>query len=268
MPGEVMYWRLLLPTAKVDSNYDAKDNGTGLSWLALNNWPTKRVPNWHHVPVFQTPGSKADLWTVHLLSITFIYEPGGAEQSTTKVLRPPHALDHITVIMDTGASSSWVPYGVISQLRSIFSSDVNRELEAQHSGEYSGTPVIGSAHLHLSGEIADQISANKWKMFYEFEGTNGKRIKIRGPPSPFICDASSDSGKNKPADGLLFALPDSSQPGSENSGLAIFGLNFFQSMVVAMHRPNSARPFLQLAPQWPKDYLSEEWTLAQLAESS
>lgn len=44
--------------------------------------------------------------------------------------------------------------------------------------------------------------------------------------------------------------------------------NFFQSMVVAMHRPNSARPFLQLAPQWPKDYLSEEWTLAQLAESS
>lgn len=129
-----------------------------------------------------------------------------------------HLLDY------KGASSSWVPYGVISQLRSIFSSDVNRELEAQHSGEYSGTPVIGSAHLHLSGEIADQISANKWKMFYEFEGTNGKRIKIRGPPSPFICDASSDSGKNKPADGLLFALPDSSQPGSENSGLAIFGL--------------------------------------------
>ncbi|KAI0725017.1 hypothetical protein C8Q72DRAFT_946592 [Fomitopsis betulina] len=250
--GYVLFWRLQARDGQ------PRQEDAAPSWVAFNRWPcigtgnSQGRVNWsQHIPISPTFGLNAH-WMLRLLSMKFVQRLGDSESDWHDKGIIHFTSPGLEVCLDTGSSVSWVPGYVISALRrDIFPSAANAELERKHRPLSSST--ITKPHFVVDQKLQNKIIP-QWHVEYEFWMGDGKPSqKICGPFDQFICDkygthTFGESPGKEGIQGLLFEKPTSFPHYNDN--FAIFGINFFQTMFVAMHKPEAGNPFVRLAPQW------------------
>ncbi|TFY51336.1 hypothetical protein EVJ58_g10623 [Rhodofomes roseus] len=82
----------------------------------------------------------------------------------------------------------------------------------------------------------------KIQVLYEFEGANGGVVKVYGPFE--TCFYQRHNGQNE---ALIFPQHPSRMHG-------VFGLNFFQSMYISLHKSSDGINFVRMAAQWPENF--------------
>ncbi|KAI0734225.1 hypothetical protein C8Q72DRAFT_792037 [Fomitopsis betulina] len=140
------------------------------------------------------------------------------------------------LVQAVGTSATWLPRDMITQLqKNVFPCPKNNQL-AIDGRPGPSLQVTGPDYI-IPRDDSYNHSANM-SVRYTFIGANDKEIYVKGPGDPFLSNGLYTRGRHRsgsPEDGLIFALPDSVTAGDPHFG--IFGLNFFHTMLVAMHLP-------------------------------
>ncbi|KAH9849080.1 hypothetical protein C2E23DRAFT_840714 [Lenzites betulinus] len=240
--GGYVYYFGLRPPPQIDIFTDP-------SWMAVNQWPCDKIEFSEKIPVREIKASAKPTsdpyrgWAIGLQSMGFfkiVVEPDdeGTLQRRRVLLGRLHFGNEGTLFaLDTGASTSDLPADAHAQLKDIFGKqDSDQEEQA-----------AGTIHDGVGLRIPPAYCNDETEIVVDFVFLGEKadaRVTVTGPAKPFLCQDSK-------GECLLYGYPQSSA-----SDLYVLGLNFFQAMFVAMHRPaNPARdaPYIRLAPQWPQE---------------
>ncbi|RPD60704.1 hypothetical protein L227DRAFT_574866 [Lentinus tigrinus ALCF2SS1-6] len=226
------------------------------SWMSINGWPKHESVYWSSsIPVVTSANNEH--WVVNLLSFRIAYgrnpppHPDGRPAATifddipgTEFLFNDGSGIH--VVLDTGASTSWFPLSFVSHLRTtIFPSEYNLQLEEVWADKIPsfGTPTPpyrllpddtfeGPAYHHDPAAI----------VILKFVGSEGP-VEVHCPIYDFLVGAANPVPRNNTTTerlGLFHAAPPSLK------GRGILGLNFFQSVYVALHKERG-QPYVRLA---------------------
>ncbi|PIL28329.1 hypothetical protein GSI_09480 [Ganoderma sinense ZZ0214-1] len=124
----------------------------------------------------------------------------------------------------------------------VWPTDKNKEIDAT----YQDTPCDLK-----NPQVPYYVPNSGWmRVIYKFASGLGKVVEVTGPINHFFGQPNPVTYKHtKDKEGLIFVGDPDILRGDVD---AIFGLNFFQSMFVALHKPSAseAPPFVTLAPQW------------------
>ncbi|TBU27503.1 hypothetical protein BD311DRAFT_376461 [Dichomitus squalens] len=180
-------------------------------------------------------------WKIRLLSMSFVIWNSDTKEFENIAAAPLTFGDGLIVHLDFGVSVTIVPSFVVRHIRtSVFPTDENiaRDNEQQDQACDLQHPVLPfTVPGHLGASICIE---------YRFANGKGGEVKILGPGINFLGQPNPYfHRKSKDREGLVFV---GSVDVSGNG--AIFGLNFFQSMFVALHNPLSGDSYVELAPQW------------------
>ncbi|TFY64481.1 hypothetical protein EVJ58_g2604 [Rhodofomes roseus] len=93
------------------------------------------------------------------------------------------------------------------------------------------------------------VKDKRIQIVYEFEGEGGQPVTIYGPFERFFYQHNVMASGN-PMEALIYQQDPSCDYG-------VFGLNFFQSMYVSVHKALNGCHFVQMAPQWPENIESD-----------
>ncbi|TBU27500.1 hypothetical protein BD311DRAFT_760198 [Dichomitus squalens] len=233
----------------------------GASWISLNKWPLRDptdpcTPDWSpRIPILDQSGSERPTWTIRLLSMEF-YEQEGTEWKSIEGGKI-NLEGGLQVILDSGHSVSWVPDEVIRCLREVvFPCAHNDALEERRKDAPVEFSDVARANSQTSDYNYSVSGRNPRRTFikYEFWAGDGKTrgIVVHGPTSEFVWGLKPRHSDDPVIEGLLFNPPPTSLP----PGTAIWGINFFQSMFVALHMPevqSTQKAYVRLAPQWPSE---------------
>ncbi|KAI0762115.1 hypothetical protein BD413DRAFT_616610 [Trametes elegans] len=209
-------------------------------WMAYNAWPTAKIPSWSaEIPVVRFESRPAEIeyfhWVLPVLSMSLVtFDEHGQMVDVPGSDFMTGVLER--VVLDTGCSLSYVSEGVIQRIRDHFPCERNQL--SQTGGSNDDGP--------LSFVVPDEQYSERLLIRFIFQGRQGKSEQALCPLDPFLCTRSPRSPAQPYREGLVFA----------NTALPthtswIFGLNFFQSMFVALYKPDSpSLPYVRLAPQY------------------
>ncbi|KAJ2985788.1 hypothetical protein NUW54_g10031 [Trametes sanguinea] len=234
------------------------------NWLAWNNWPTINHPAWYS-PIRVLPGNwflhganprLFTHWTIPLIGMKLVRRTGpGAYANVWNgdfsyiIQNQGSSTSYIPVILDTGSSLSYVSPELVNHIRThLFPCQENRLL--------GNDSVPGVSFI-----VRDEHWDPSYCMEYHFQGTHGDVVIVHGEADPFLCTHDpTKSGQNFREglvcvrDVMLHAGQIGAQPGAW-----LFGVNFFQTMYVALCKPHNMStgdPYVKLATQWQNDLSS------------
>ncbi|KAI8983361.1 hypothetical protein BD414DRAFT_80105 [Trametes punicea] len=226
---------------------------TRQSCISFNIWPclpTTVEPMWSNPIAVVMSGPRQEtypLWALRLEKMSFSVkfppapvEPSGVQRTEIQFGEGAG----IIVYLDTGSSTSELPLDYINQIRRIF----------YHEGDLTGdsddtvrTPYLVPNEVELDDSFVDLT-------FLSPGLERDEKVTVRCPLDPFICSLEPIT-ENGAREGLIWITSDSGrQPNAALEG--ILGLNFFQAMFVALHKPapsQDKRPYVRIATQWPNE---------------
>ncbi|KAI0643922.1 hypothetical protein C8Q79DRAFT_1012469 [Trametes meyenii] len=222
---------------------------SGRSYLAFNLWPfpgAEKTPHWSlEIPVVQDGPS----YSVCLTNISFLqYSKSSGtwhilDRKEYGVRLGPYQLESpVNVLLDTGASVSWMPASMVNYIRRhIYGHKSNIDL-ADRKGDTGLLTDPEPPYRVARGTTPDQ-----WRIRFTFKGRNNIPVQVDCPETPFLYNNVLPEGlKGRWYDGLVHTSPWQTY---------ILGLNFFQSMFVSMHNQdpaNAREAYVRLAPQTPE----------------
>ncbi|KAI0654111.1 hypothetical protein C8Q70DRAFT_537632 [Cubamyces menziesii] len=226
------------------------------SFLGYNNWPcigsttrsaTIEEPLWSaEIPIITGSGC---FWKVRLLSIAFEKDRGGSmgwecrDGWEYSFQDDESGEEGIVVHLDTGCSLSWLPAGLTSRIRTeIFVNPNNTQLERLQGKESQfNKPNLQTYTIYVNPDV--------WRVKLKFRGIGDSSVvEVLAPIDPFAStmdDPNAAEGGVRMHRGMLHIAPEKHY---------FLGLNFFQSMFVAMHNEEPGVPeraYVRMAPQWP-----------------
>ncbi|KAJ3017401.1 hypothetical protein NUW54_g592 [Trametes sanguinea] len=196
------------------------------SWLAYQEWPCLAFPQFSP-PLAMDPVVN-DAWVVQLIRMTFRGFAGtrsrfGSEYVINMAdympnLRPKDSQSSksskiaLPVCLDTGCSVSYLPHNIVLNIRKYGAPQLPPEFPN------SGVTVV-----------------------YDFMGVNGKVVSVTGSCRPFLT-AFNPAKRGNVRECLIV-------PQDSGRSESIFGLNWFNTMFVGMHKGVHGDDYVTLAPQ-------------------
>ncbi|KAH9830272.1 uncharacterized protein C8Q71DRAFT_786505 [Rhodofomes roseus] len=219
------------------------------SWISFNGWPCKREPRWNErkIVVCGVDPEPRD-WSVYLRSMRFM-PMVDLESPRPRLTTAPEYLQAkldfvdtrrprgLCVILDTGASVTRLPPPFFQKLyHGLFRFKQN-------------DPVGPNDAEPEAWVLPAWVKDKRIQIVYEFEGEGGQPVTIYGPFERFFYQHNVMASGN-PMEALIYQQDPSCDYG-------VFGLNFFQSMYVSVHKALNGCHFVQMAPQWPENIESD-----------
>ncbi|PIL28121.1 hypothetical protein GSI_09772 [Ganoderma sinense ZZ0214-1] len=221
-------------------------------WMALNGWPCELQADWSP-PIYLVPEALGGErhWKVRLLSMTFQHY-----DVDTQKCRDLDDLDARTITfgdgglvvhLDCGTSVSFVPPALVRHIRTkLWPTAKNKEIDATQQD----SPC--DLHSDSKPQLAFYVPDNEcMSISYTFADGRGGKVQATGPSSHFFGEPNpfrANRSRTKDGEGMVFVGPPEVIGAGDSE--AIFGLNFFQSMYVALHNPDDGAAYVRLAPQW------------------
>ncbi|KAH9831539.1 uncharacterized protein C8Q71DRAFT_290245 [Rhodofomes roseus] len=214
------------------------------SWISFNGWPCTNEPQWNEkkIPICNPVPPDVKQWKVYLKRIkTFIVSPGVARpdlaaetgwEGTTMNFVNAQRPSGLRILLDTGSSLSYLPSPYVEDL---------------YVNVYKRTLPDDVRTTRVTPPLPDWVERRKVQVLYEFEGKRGQSVEVYGPFERFFYQESpTRSGSNRLLEGLIL-------PQDPDVDFGVFGLNFFQSMYVSLHKAKDGEHFVRMAPQWPEN---------------
>ncbi|KAH9921871.1 uncharacterized protein B0H18DRAFT_532099 [Fomitopsis serialis] len=143
----------------------------------------------------------------------------------------------LRMLLDTGASVTRLPLPFVQQIN-------DKLVRADNMIK----PPEAGVKLNTY-RVPQWMGERKIQVAYEFEGENGKTVKIYGPFETFFYQHDINY-IDRPMEGLIF-------PQRASCDHGVFGLNFFQTMYVSLHKATHGVDFVRMAAQWPEDFADD-----------
>ncbi|KAL1949952.1 hypothetical protein VTO73DRAFT_8833 [Trametes versicolor] len=193
------------------------------SWLSINKFPGQNVTFSDRIPVSTAPtGGLFLFWSIEMLRMVFYL----VDRKDSRKSRMPYGtinLEGTVFALDTGASSSIFPKKAARMIRDeIFLAEPNDDPATREKFEYT---------------ISEVERDDDFEIDFVFRGEGRNEVTVTGTTMPFMYQ------KSDPDYGSLIHGGD--------RGDYVLGLNFFQTMFVALYRPDKDNelPYVRLAPQ-------------------
>ncbi|TBU27506.1 hypothetical protein BD311DRAFT_376620 [Dichomitus squalens] len=219
------------------------------SWMAFNTWPCGDAPSWSSrigvIPRHFDHGARhVPAWKVWLRSLTFqpmgYREDGGILEGWCRIVFTNRANPNgLRVLLDTGASISTLPHHAIQTMHSVLFKNEGSVPVAQR----------GDPNWHTY--TVNELLSREGQVRYEFGGYNGESpVIVLGPMQGFVYlkypPPTIEQGTR--FEGLIFPMVPA------ETDVATLGVNFFQTMYVALTKAKTSLHYVQLAAQWPENW--------------
>ncbi|KAI0660042.1 hypothetical protein C8Q70DRAFT_72097 [Cubamyces menziesii] len=207
------------------------------SYIAFQRWPCpERQPRWSSKI---NVDSRTGKWAVTLARLKIWSDVDAVSANPATLARRSPICDVATdkipgahkFIMDTGATSTYVHKEILTAIRKAKFLSMN---QTNSSSQYPGAPYYVSRDFLQRHDVTVELT---------FKNTNNSLVSVYVPALGFLY--------NSLGEGLIWEAPaNSGGQASDWSGL--LGLNFFQVVYAAFHRPtyhSGIAPYIHLAPQ-------------------